>query len=42
MPADQVQQGKQENPDDIDEVPVEPGDFDRGVVGGASNGRARP
>jgi len=29
VPVDQVKQGKQINPDKVDEVPIEAGDFDR-------------
>src|SRR5689334_3264501 len=32
MAADEIQQREEENPDDVDEVPVEAGDFDRSVV----------
>src|ERR1700689_3587244 len=32
VPVDQVKQGKQINPDDVDEVPVEASDFDGSVV----------
>ena len=32
MPVDQVEQWEQVNPDDVDEVPVEAADFDRGVL----------
>src|ERR1700730_7507455 len=32
VPPDQIQQGEQEDPDDVDEVPVEDADFDRAVV----------
>src|SRR5262249_50655613 len=39
--ADQVEEGKEEDPDDVDEVPVEPGDLDRRVVGGADATRPR-
>ena len=37
MPLDQIEQREQEDPDDVDEVPVEAEDFDRRVpllVGG--------
>src|SRR5690606_15117151 len=33
--ADQVQQGEEEDPDDVDEVPVQPEVLDRVVIGGA-------
>ena len=35
MPVDQVQQGEQVDPDDVDEMPVQPADFERGVICGS-------
>src|SRR5918995_3720715 len=32
MPSDQIQQGKQKNPNDIDEMPVEPDKLNRRMV----------
>src|SRR5262245_53045033 len=32
MTSDQIQEGKEKYPDDIDEVPVEPADLNRAVV----------
>ena len=40
VPPDQVEQRKQENPHDVDEVPVEAADLDRAVVLGGD--RAAP
>src|SRR5437773_12210621 len=34
MVRDQVEEGEEEDPDDVHEVPVEPGDLDGRVVGG--------
>jgi hypothetical protein len=42
MPADQIQQREQINPDDIDQVPVQARVFDRRVVSRASNALSRP
>src|SRR4051794_37633255 len=40
-PSDKVDQRIQEDPDDIDEVPVEPGNLDRGVVGAGKSAAPR-
>ena len=34
MQIDQIEQGKQINPNDVDEVPVQTADFDGGVIFG--------
>src|SRR5436190_20226513 len=42
MPANQVEQRKQEDPDDVDEVPVETADLDRAVIPGGDRPVPRP
>ena len=42
MAVDQVQQREQEDPDDVDEVPVQAGDLDRRVVLGGELALAAP
>ena len=42
VPADQIEQREQENPDDVDEVPVQAGHFDRRVVVGVEAAAPRP
>src|SRR5580704_19521706 len=42
MPSDEIEQREQEDPDDVDEVPVETADLDRVVVVRGDDAAGRP
>src|SRR3546814_4208261 len=35
LPSPEIEKGEDEDPDEVDEMPVQPGDLDRAVIAGA-------